>query len=195
MAEDKPFIEPNSGRSSQPGGRATYSFTKPADELPDLSEDVKTQVQDDPEGTKAIDPDEQGAVPEELVKQLKQEREEAEQDTTERTGEAKTGTGETIVTADQADGKVAPEPGSGGEETVGSEGKPGGDNDPGKSPESQVVPTPKGEAPGEGGQTQAEKDADKREQAAKEAKAKDAVKDDDKSKGSRNRAGSQVKDV
>lgn len=150
MAEEKDFIEPNSGRFSQPGGAATYAYELPPTEQKDLSEDVKTQIQDDPEGLAAINPDEQTTVPEPLLKQLEEQKKSVEENTTARTGETVTGSGDTVVSKEQAEQSgVAPDPVTGGgnpEETVEPEdASEGGIQSPADAPEPRPVPVPQGE--------------------------------------------------
>lgn len=83
---DQPYIDPNSGAAQQPGGLGI-----PSQEVREVEEavepDVSTQIQDDPAGQDAVDPDPEAEPQEEL---------------SERTGEMATGEGETLVTPEQA---------------------------------------------------------------------------------------------
>ena len=102
---DQPYIDPNSGAAQQPGGLGV-----PPQEVVEVEEvvepDVSTQIQDDPAGQDAVNPDPEASSQEEL---------------SERTGEMVTGEGETLVTAEQAaasDDPTFPAEGSSVEEPV-----------------------------------------------------------------------------
>ena len=89
---DQPYIDPNSGAAQQPGGLGVPS--QEAREVEEVVEpDVSTQIQDDPDGQDAVNPDPEAEPQEEL---------------SERTGEMVTGEGETLVTAEQAEASDDP---------------------------------------------------------------------------------------
>lgn len=88
---DKPYIDPNSGAASQPGGLGRVSAEVQAEDT--VEQDVSTQIQDDPAGQDAVDPDPDAEPQDELA---------------ERTGEVTTGDGETVVTPEQAQASEDP---------------------------------------------------------------------------------------
>lgn len=136
MAEDKlPYIDPNSGAASQPGGVVAPGEAEYEPE-PDMEEVVKTQIQDDPSGPAAVDPDARVGEPEDDDADPEGGEGDQDDDGTndpevdasdleERTGEAVTGEGDVVVTAQEADGQVASTvPGEGTIEATGDEAKP-----------------------------------------------------------------------
>ena len=104
---DQPYIDPNSGAAQQPGGLGV-----PPQEVIGVEEvvepDVSTQIQDDPDGQDAVNPDPEVSSQEEL---------------SERTGEMVTGEGETVVTPEQA--AASDDPTFPAEESSGEEGVEG----------------------------------------------------------------------